>query len=180
MKKILVALAILLVVGGGVGYTMYSNANSSNVDVDRYGSFEVVDGKTSDLEIYVDSYSKFQILLETMNEYYLSMRLSLSKVDQFNYANKYVEKYIEVQEEIYAYNAKVPIPTAFEDLHESLIKEIAYTDLISEEFGDAIEKENFDKVEELIALQNAAQEEGLASTELIKHSKSDDEYYLND
>lgn len=180
MKKILVALTILLVVGGGVGYTMYSNANSSNVDVDRYGSFEVVDGKTSDLEIYVDSYSKFQVLLETMNEYYLSMRLSLSKVDQFNYASKYVEKYIEVQEEIYAYNAKVPIPTAFEDLHESLIKEIAYTDLISEEFGDAIEKENFDKVEDLIALQNAAHKEGLASTNMVEYRKSESKYHLND
>lgn len=180
MKKILVALTILLLVGGGVGYTMYSNSNSTSVDMDRYGSFKVADGKTSDLEIYVDSYTKFQILLETMNEYYLSMRLSSSQVEQFNYASKYVEKYIELQEEIYAYNEKVAIPTEFEDLHESLIKEIAYTDLISEEFGDAIEKENFDKVEELIALQKSAHEEGLASTNMVEYRKSESKYHLND
>lgn len=180
MKKILVVLAILLLVGGGVGYTMYSNANSTRVSADRYGSFKVVDGKTSDLEIYVDSYNQFQVLIETMNAIYTNLRLSVGEADQFNYASAYVEKYIEVQEEIYAYNEKMTVPTEFEGLHESLIKEIAYADLISEVLGDAIKTGSFEKAEELISLQKAVHEEGLDSTELIKYSKSDDEYYLND
>lgn len=180
MKKILVSLAVLLVVGGGVGYTIYSNANSTSVSADRYGSFKVVDGKTSDLEIYVDSYSRFQILVETMNVIYENLRLSPGEADQFKYAGAYVEKYIEVQEEIYAYNNNVAIPTEFEDLHESLIKEIAYTDLICEVLGDAIKTGNFEKAEELISLQKAAHEEGLASTNMVEYRKSENKYYFND
>lgn len=178
MKKILVILTILLLVGGGVGYAVYSGKNK--IPNDRYGSFETMDAKTSDLEIYVNSYNQFNQLLRDMDVTYALMRVTDGNAERYNLASDYVEKYIETQEEIYAYNAKVPIPKEFKKLHETLIEEIGYTDLISDEFKEAISNDDFSKVDELIELKSQARTKGLDSTELIKYSKSDDEYYLND
>lgn len=178
MKKILVLLGILLLVGGGVGYTMYKDSNK--VSSDRYGEFTTIQGKTSDLEIYVNSYSQFSDLLITLDLIYALMKMSEDQVQQFNLASEYVEKYINIQKEIYSYNANVPIPNEFEVLHESLVEEIAYTDLITDEFGDAIKNNDFSKVDEFLEKKNQAREKGLASTDMIEYRKSEGKFHLND
>ncbi|TCI26725.1 hypothetical protein EVJ32_04950 [Exiguobacterium sp. SH5S4] len=178
MKKMLVILGILIIVGAGIGYTMISGSASSEIPADRYGKFETFEADDRELIEYVIEYNKFNEELKTLDLTYAFILGSDDKLNQYELAMSYVELYTELQGKIYIFNKNNKVPSEYKTLHESLIKEIGIADLITEEYEDAIENEDFSKLEELMKISSDARKDGLASTDRIEYFEDVNEFIL--
>ena len=180
MKKILVLLSLVIAIGTGVGYAMLSSSASSDIPADRYGEFEVYEADDVGLMEYIIEYDYLNEELKTLDMFYAFILDSTNKNDQYETAMNYVENYIGLQERIYTFNDENKVPSEFKKLHESMIKEIGIADLITEEFDDAIQSEDFSKVDALMEKSKGYREEGLASTDRIEYFKEAGEFILKD
>jgi len=180
MKKILVILGILVIIGTGVGYSMYSSSASTEIPADRYGEFKVVEADHRELTDYIIRYDKFSEYMFTLGLTYGLMSMSDDKAKQYDLASDYVELYIAIRDLMYLTNKNYEIPSEFESLHKSMIKEIGIADLISEEFGDAIDSGDFSKIDELTELSKETRKEGLASTDRIQYFEEANQFIMKD
>lgn len=180
MKKFLTFITVFAI-GFGVAYLMDdSKATSSDVQKDRYGSFETFEAGEVELSDYLMRYSVFYKDIESLDSIYAYVKDSYTKGEQYKFAGDYVEEFIYLQEEIFVFNDNNKVPSAFKDLHESLIKEIGIADLITEEFEEAIESNDFSTIEELRKLAKTTHMEALEITDQIEYNEAMEEFILKD